>query len=226
MKKVKVIVIIINILFLFAEPLFARDDFQHWSQYLFKTIDTKYIDLFTWVDMRLKDDATTLTNAEVSEKAKFDFWKNLTLGLNYTYLNSKVSSRLAGRDEFKFTHRIEPEMTPHWKVGDWLNLEIRNRVEFRWIEDNGANNTRYRQKWTFDFPLKNILPVKSVYTGNEFFYDQKKHEYNEDWLTPLGVSFKVSDKTSFNVYYMIQLKKGIDDWSSSSVLGTVLSMAF
>ena len=220
------IILTIGILFIACGPVLARDDFQYWSQYLFKTLDTKYVDLFTWVDMRLKDDATTLTNAEVSEKVKFDFWKNLSLGLNYTYLNSKVSSKLAGRDEFKFTHRIEPEMTPHWKIGDWLNLDIRNRIEFRWIEDSGSNNTRFRQKWTFDFPLKNILPVKSVYAGNEFFYDQKKHEYNEDWLTPLGVSFKVNDKTLLNVYYMLQLKKGTEDWSSNEVLGTLLSTVF
>jgi len=209
-----------------SDAVFARDDFQFWNQLQVKTLDTKYVDLLTLIDNRIKDDATTLGVSELSEKIKYDFWKNLSLGTNYTYVSAKAFSASSGRDELKFQHRLEFEVTPHGAMGDWLKFDWRNRVEFRWIEDNGADNMRYRSKMIFEFPVKNHLPLKSISVSDEFYYDQNVHEYNENWLVPVGLNFQVNAKTTVSLYSLIQMKKGVQDWSSNQVLGTMISTSF
>lgn len=214
------------IFFLLAMPAYAQDDFQVWSQVAVKMIDTKKFDLTTFADLRKGHDAEDVVLYFVSEKMAFDLWKYLSLGLNYTYLNSKVNNKVASRSEFKEQHRAEVEVNPHWGVGDWLKISVRNRVEFRWIEDNGSHNTRYRHRWTFTFPLKGMKALQAVYFNSELFYDQAKHEYNENRTVPLGLKFKINDKASFDLYYMIQSKGVSRNWSSNQVLGTLVSVSF
>jgi hypothetical protein len=212
--------------FLLAGVAVAGDDFQTWTQVSVKTLDTKYVDLVTFADIRKFHDAGDLGLYFISEQLKFDFWKNFGLGLNYTYLESKVNNRIAGRSELKFQHRAEVEVIPRWTVGDWLKVDLRNRVEFRWIEDNGSHNTRFRHRLTLDFPLKKTGIVKSVYTSSEFFYDHAKHEYNENRTVPVGLSLKITDKTSLKVYHMIQSTASADNWRSNQVLGALVSTSF
>ena len=203
----------------------ARDDFQYWSQYSFKLYDGKKFDWITFGEFRVKEDAHKVGLYYISERLVFDLWEHLSLGFNYTYLNTrKTSSGI--NDDYKFQHRLEGEVNPHWDLTDWLKLHIRNRAEFRWIEDNGSYNTRLRQRWTFTVPVKSAGFLKSLYFGNEFIYNIAEHEYNENRTVPLGAQFTINDKTSFSLFYMIQSQKGTNDWSSNQILGTLVSVKF
>ena len=224
MKK---IIIFWNIfLFLFAaKNVWAKDDFQYRQLLTVKMADTEKVAFSVFSQMRMNHDAQDINFFLVSPQLKFDVWKNLALGLNYTYVNLKGFNPAAGRDEFKIHHRCELEVDPHWTLGDWLQIQTRNRYEFRWIEDQGSDNPRIRHRTNLEFPLKNVLPVQSVYMNSEFFYDVNDHRYNENWTVPLGVKFKVNKKTSLSIFYMIQSRL-TDDWTTSQILGTNVFVKF
>ncbi|MCA9407990.1 MAG: DUF2490 domain-containing protein [Candidatus Omnitrophica bacterium] len=205
------------------QPALARDDFQYWSQYSFKMYDGKFIDLVTFAELRMKEDTTKAGLYFISERLTFDYFKNFQMGLNYTYLNTRKTTI---DDDFKFHHRFELEGNPHWSLGERFKVKMRNRMEFRWIEDNGSHNTRYRQQWTLEYPLNKWKTIQSVYISSEFFYDIAKHEYNENRSVPLGMQFKINDKSALKVYYMIQSTKSSQEWGSNHILGTLISFKF
>ena len=138
----------------------------------------------------------------------------------------KVFNSVAQRDEFKYHHRLEFEANPHWTIADRLKVNMRNRLEQRWIEDKGSDNRRFRQRTNVELPLKDCLPVQAVYANSEFFYDFADHRYNENWTVPFGIKFRLTDQVSLSTFYMIQHRKGTEDWSSSQVLGTHLMVSF
>ena len=204
---------------------FARDDFQYRQLLTVKVIDTKKIDLVFYNQLRLNQDAQNVNFYSVSPQLKFDLWKNLQLGLNYTYLNLKTFSAAAGSDEFGLQQRIELEVNPHWDIGDILKVTTRNRYEFRWIEDKGWDNGRFRHRTNLEVPLKNVLPLSAVYFNSEFFYDFVDGRYNENWTTPLGLKFKVNDHMNFNIFYMI-INRLTNTWTSSQSVGTNIVVSF
>lgn len=208
------------------QPALARDDFQYWSQYSVDLLDTDKFNFKIFSDNRFFDDAKDVGFYLVSTRLKYKATKYLDLGMNYSYLNSKVNNPIASRSEFKFHHRVELEVNPYWNLMDWLKLYVRNRYEFRWIEDKGSDNARIRQRWQLTVPVKDKWRLKSIYASAEIFYDQPTNAFNENWITPVGGQFKVSEKVSFDLYYMIQSKKGTHDWASNQILATVVSFKF
>ena len=212
-------------LVLFPAIVWARDDFQYRQLLTVKFVDTQKVDFSIFSQMRMNHDAEDINFFLVSPQLKFDAWKNVALGLNYTYVNLKIFNPAAGRDEFKFHHRCELEVDPHWDVGDWLKVQMMNRYEFRWIEDQGSDNPRFRHKTNLEFPIKDHLPVQAVYMNSEFFYDINDHRYNENWTVPLGVKFKINKKASISAFYMIQSRLS-DTWTSSQILGTSVFVKF
>ncbi len=208
-----------------AGSLCASDDFQYWSRLTLKTWEQKPYSLSTYFDMRLMDDAADPRLYLISEQLAYRWSENLNLGLNYTYLESET--RLASGEEiFKYQHRMELEANPHWKPVDWLRIKNRNRVEFRWIEDQGSDNARFRHRWEIEFPLKDKSPLQAFFANNEFFYDFNKGEYSENRAIPLGIKLAISEKASVQVFYMIQSRKGVDDWSSNQIVGTHITVTF
>jgi len=200
----------------------ARDDFQTRELYTLKFIDTQKLDFQTFLQFRRQNDARNVTFYHLSPQLKYDAWKNLGLGLNYSYINLEIG------DEFRFHHRAELEANPHWDIGGddpWLKIYMRNRYEFRWIEKQGSHNPRFRHRTNLEFPLKNTGPLQAVYTNSEFFYDINDHRYNENWVVPFGLKFKVHPKASWSLFYMIQHKLS-DTWTSSQIIGSHLFINF
>ena len=212
----------------FTPMSWAQDDFQTRHLFTFKLIDTKKVDFQFFNEVFTNHDAHDFNFYSISPQLKFDFWKNLALGLNYTYVRVKSDRADGSHTEFRVHHRIEPEVNPHWDIGGpdpWLKIQMRNRYEFRWIEDQGSDNPRLRHRTNFEFPLKNAGPVQSVYANYELFYDNNDHRFSERWIVPLGVKFKINNQTSLSLFYMIQSKLS-DTWTSSQVLGSHVIINF
>lgn len=212
-------------LLFFPAQSFGEDDFQYRQFLTLKLIDTKKIDLVLFNQLQVNHDAHDVSFYLISPQLKFDFWKNVQLGLNYSYVNVKVFNSAAGRDEFRFHHRLELELNPHWDIGEHLKISMRNRQEFRWIENNGSDNYRFRHRTNLEFPLKNVLPLQSIYTYSEFFYDFADHRYNENWTVPFGFKFKINEKSSISLFYMIQSRL-TDTWVSNEIFGMNLIVGF
>lgn len=205
--------------------VWARDDFQTRQLVTLKMIDTKKIDLSLFNQLRMVHDAEDINFYQISPQLKYDAFEHVAFGLNYSYVRLKSFNPAVGRNEFKTHHRCELEVDPHWSVGDWLDIQTINRYEFRWIEDQGSHNPRFRHKTNLEFPQKDRGPVKSVYMYSEFFYDINDHRYNENWTVPFGVKFKINPKASVGVFYMIQSRLS-DTWTSAQVLGTHIFVKF
>ncbi|MCB9771566.1 MAG: DUF2490 domain-containing protein [Candidatus Omnitrophica bacterium] len=217
---------VVFILFFSAGYVYAGDDFQSWNQLSLKVYQMDKIDFIIFTDTRLTHDAQKLGMYFISPRVVYHHTKNLDFALNYTYLQSRRTSSSAIDDSYNWQHRAEIEVNPQWQLADWLKLKMRNRVEFRWIEGLGSDNTRYRQRWALEFPIKIIKPLKSLYASSEVFYDFSKSRINENRTVPVGLNFKMNDKVGLSLYYMIQSQKGTRDWASNQILGTLVSIDF
>ncbi|MBI3317075.1 MAG: DUF2490 domain-containing protein [Candidatus Omnitrophica bacterium] len=213
-------------LFTFTGESRSEDDFQYWSRFQIKALDTNYLDFITFAELRMNEDASNLGFWQTAQKLAYDPWKHLSLGMNYTYLESESFQRRTRDTEFKHHHRFELEINPSWGWKDKLKLKNRNRFEFRWIEDQGSDHTRYRSLWELDLPLKKLGPLVSLYTNNEFFVDFNGEEINENRVTPLGATFKLYKKSTLKIFYMIQSRKGVSDWFSNQVIGSHVSLTY
>ena len=219
------VLVIILLLYFLSAPAFARDDFQYRQLLTVKLIDTKKIDFVLFGQMRMNHDAEDINFYLISPQLKFDLWKNLQLGLNYTHAGLKLFSAGAGRDEFREHHRLELEVNPRWAIGDLFRITMRNRYEFRWIENAGSDNPRFRHRTNVEMPIKNWGRVKSVYANSEFFYDINDHRYNENWTVPFGIKFKVNKQVDFSIFYMLQSRL-TDTWTANEILGTHVLIDF
>jgi hypothetical protein len=206
------------ILFLMPSSLLAGDDFQYWSRMQVKAIDTRYVDYINYWDLRFYEGASHLGFWQTSQKVQVDAFENLGFGAAYTYLEAE-----AGSSELKYQHRLELEALPRWKFGR-ININNRDRFEFRWIEGKGSDNGRFRQLWEFEFPFKAKSKPLAFYCSNEFFLDCKARTINENQVVPAGIVIPLSRRSSLKVFYMLQSRKK-DTWSSSHILGTHLSFA-
>jgi len=204
---------------------YAQDDFQSWNRAQLKVIDTPYVDYITYGDLRLNQDAGNLGFWLLSQKLKFDFFKYLGLGTNYSYLENETANVKKTQDEYKYQHRLELEVTPRWSWKDRLRLSNRNRLEFRWIEGRGSDNTRYRAMLEAEVPLRPVPWVKSFFMNDEVFVDFARNTISETRVTPAGISFKLYPGVDFKVFYMIQCQKG-NSWSSNQIVGTHLILDF
>lgn len=204
----------------------ASDDLQYWSRYTVKTHSYDRMELATYFEGRLSEDVSQDALYQLSEQLRYKLRDDLDLGLNYTYLEQRVVHSKTKDEEFKYHHRAEIEVSPRWKPADWLQIKNRNRFEYRWIEDQGSDNTRFRQRWELVFPIKNAAPVHSVFVNSEYFFDFKQSQIIENRAIPFGIQFKINDKASLSVFYMIQARKGPLDWSSNQVVGTHVTVSF
>lgn len=200
----------------------ARDDFQYWPRFLFKLYNGEKFAFNLYSEGWIRDDASRLELFLISPKLVYKAHKNLNLQANYTY----VGFRGPYRDDFHTMHRIEGEVNPHWTFKNGWKFITRNRIEYRWIENQGWDNTRMRNRLRLSIPTKNFGPMKSIYADTEFFINFRKEEHDEQRTTPIGLNFRVLDPLDFQVFWMIQSKRFRNDWYSNQILGTMLTYRF
>lgn len=214
-------------IFFFEKPLFSEDDVQYWSRFAIKPVDTRYVDYVNFWDLRFFEDISKLGFWYTSQKIQIDPMKHVGFVMAHTYLESEVANARRTQNEFKYQHRLELEANPYWQWGNRLHIKNRNRMEFRWMEDRGSDNGRFRHLWQLEVPIKKVPFLKSVYASNEIFYEFEREKFAENWVTPVGLKVPIYKKTSLQLFYLIQSRKGAKgDWSSNQVLGTHLDVAF
>lgn len=228
MRKLWLLILGMILCLSLGSPVYGEDDFQYWSRYSLKLLDTRYVDFINYWETQFTNDASDLGTWFTSQKISFDPHRFLNLGINYTYLESDTLLTKPTRTEYRSQHRLELEITPKWQWKEWVRLMNRNRVEFRWIEGRGSDNGRYRQQWEAAFPLPKIkIPaVKDIFISNEMFLDMNIEKINENRATPIGVTFKLFGKNTLKLFYLIQSKRGSRDWSSNQVLGSQVALAY
>lgn len=207
------------ILLIFTEGSYADDDTQSWTWFSLNLKKYENIRYSLYLDYRRANELSESQLYLISPKVIYTPFKNFSTGMNYTYINFK------SQGEFKYQHRFELEFNPRFKMVDRLIVNNRNRLEYRWIEDKGDNNTRSRHRLEFIFPLNHSL-AKSFYVSNEFFYDFRNDKYNENRGIPCGLKFKIHDRASIKLFYMLQSKRSAKKWNTNHIIGSHFVMSF
>ena len=92
-----------------------------------------------------------------------------------------------------------------------FSLTFRNRYEARWIEALGTTNIdRFRHRSTVAIPVSGPLGLNRIKLSNEFFYSFLADSYNQNWLIPVLAEFRAKKGWSFQLYYMIRSRRGLD----------------
>lgn len=221
MKKVICALFLLGVLGGFCHEVQAGDDVQNWQRYLLRLAKVESVSFNLYAEGWLRDDMKRFELFLISPQIKWTATKNLNIQLNYTFLGS----RSGARDDFAQQHRAEIEINPHWEIGDWLKVLTRNRMEFRWIEDQGSYNPRMRNRLRLVFPISDMGMLKSFFVDTEFFYLLDKDLHNEQRTTPFGLNFALNESVNFQAFYMIQNQK-TDTWKSNQIIGTMLTVQF
>jgi len=205
-----------------AAPTYAQTDFGSWHSVAFDEREMGRVTLSGYVQVRLHDDSSELRQLYLSQLVDIEAHERIGLGINYTYLPTR--SALTG--DFLYQHRIELEAIPRWPAGNRLRFDVRNRLEIRWLEGKSGTNERSRHRAQGRYVMPDRGRLTAVFANNEFFYDWDESKYNENRLTPVGLTFRLYGEVGVDLYYMVQSLETSGRWTHTHLLGTHLTLAW
>ena len=104
------------------------------------------------------------------------------------------------RNSKEFEHRLRFDLT----VGNkWKNFSLkdRSRVEYR-IRHNRDDSVRYRNKFTFAFPVRHKdKEIVSPFISEEVYYDITAKEFSTNEIQA-GITRKFSKNVSADIFYI------------------------
>jgi len=203
-------------------PCFAFDDgdFQYWSSAKVSfDINNDWQCNFE-EEFKFGDDAGELYyhHSDLGFVYKsFADW--IDLGFNYRQVFERTDS------EGEWTQENRPHLNVTLKGQLFgLNVSNRSRFEYRDVEDN-EDHWRYRNKVTVKLPLELTELKLKPYLADEVFVP-----LNDDNITKnrvyAGVSFKVLENVTGEVFYCWLTGRTADGWKDINVLGTWLKFRF
>jgi hypothetical protein len=128
--------------------------------------------------------------------AGFDLKLNKYFSFTPTYVYRRGEPL---RDRKEFEHRLRFDLTVghKWKH---FSLKDRSRFEFR-IRNSRSDSSRYRNKFTFAFPVKkDDKEIFSPFIAEEFYYDFTAKEFSTNEISA-GITRKLSKNTSADIFW-------------------------
>ena len=210
---------IVLILFSMAAPALA-DEWWAWSSLEFWRNDTSKAWLF--LGNRLDaDDGAYVQIASPRFKHAIRPWLDGGIGLSLLSIeNTQTHDRFA-------QFRPELEFNPHFDLTRHLAIEFRNRMEWRWNEEQAFTTHRLRNRMQLSWSLPRPLgPLTRVFANNEWLRDLRHNQWNDNRLVPLGLTFKTGPSSDLDVFYMISSSHTDGEWHHESVIGTYVRVRF
>ena len=193
---------------LFTSNCFAQDypDAGSWNTLnIEKGINSKLTVLFT-EELRLKENFSRLNLFYTNLGLEYKLIKNFKAALVYRCID-----KFQNDNTFSYRHRLMLDLTCKYKFGN-VTVSYRNRTQVEerdiYSSDQGRNSEWYsRNKFASKYdPGKRYVPFASV----EFRYqihDPRNIESDKTWHRDryvLGAEYKINNKNTFAVYYLIQ----------------------
>ncbi|MFH0877741.1 MAG: DUF2490 domain-containing protein [Candidatus Omnitrophota bacterium] len=208
------------LLFMCTRPcsVFAARDTQYWKTESFSWGFAEDWKLTLENEMYFQDDCSDFYYQHTDLGVVYSgLAKWLDLGLNYRHVLSESKSNW-NREE-----RPHMNATVKWK---WLDSAFSNRSRFEYrIKEDADDFWRYRNNTTVRLPWKWTRRQIQPFLSDEFFVDFDKKELNENRLSG-GVSLRISEHVSAEVYYTWRRLKSSDVWVTHNIIGTRLKLAF
>lgn len=237
-------VFLTTLIFLTAMPAVA-DDTQYWSQNSFHLLEKDRVALSLYLEGRFANDASDLGGVFVGPKLTYQAHPNLGLGLAVKRidLDGDVVLTAARSDGGgpQIDGRIEFELAPRARLSDRWQFNGRHRAE--WIHrETQSDRTRFRHllRWTRSLRKMDGSDPADTESGHEaprsgwshiFFSNEIFHEdgedlfkVNENRMVPFGARWKMSQRASIDIFYLLHSRKFDGDWDHNHVLGTFLSL--
>lgn len=200
----------------------AVDDFQTWQWLTVRVWKTNNFRLLLYGDNRMADTSGRQKLFILGPRVRYRLNPNLTLGAGYLFLDAQNLTTGTWRHE----HRFDAAITPRFELSENTSLQFRNRLETRWREraDSVAYRSRHRLQLRRDARLG---PIEAIYCNNEFLIDYDQGRFNENRLIPAGVEFRVHQRSTISLFYMLQsVRRTTGQWDANHILGTHLKLQF
>jgi len=206
--------------------LYAKSKDSHYSNYtvIKKKLNDK-LDAFVHANLKFKDDMSRLYYFYIRNGLTFHAHKNLDLGLAYRWVETQVKKTT--EKDWKIEHRLEFEIAPKTNLGE-LKVIDKNKFEYRYFENEGRDNWRYRNSFELSYPVEIFNVPISLLCSEEFFYELNAKEINTHWLTA-GFGKKLNENLNLDIFFRVELirkAEGINSWDRINVLGTKLTWYF
>ena len=175
------------------------------------------------MDHRLVDNSSTTGLWLGGLYYKYTAHENLETGIGLAYLDVKSLST----DSWTYQIRPQLEINPRFELSDSVSFHMRNRLEVRYIESRSGPNVRTRHRLQLASAI-DWQAAKRLYFNTELFYSHETHEFNEVRTIPIGLGLQLSERTSLNLFYMIQSRRqsSTSSWGHAHALGTHLVYNF
>lgn len=195
---------------------FAGDDWQYWNGIKLKHALHEQWDARIKFEQRVTGDLSEFGLHNYAPRLVYKPTRHLQYAIGYKYEREKVASRW--REE----HRLEQILT---LKGSWLGFKgsVGTRFEYRSLD--GDEKWRWREKVKISHPM--VLGGVEVvpYLSEEFFYDFKTDEYNQN-RGVVGVTKKLSSSVALDLYYMYKTSLKSSGWSGVNIFGTGMTITF
>ncbi len=200
----------------FAGHAQAADDWQYWNGIKLKHALHEQWDAHIKFEQRVTDDLGAFGLHNYAPGVVYKPNKHLQYAIGYKYELSKGASRWSEE------HRLEQILT---LKGAWRGFKgsVGTRFEYRSIDADERWRWREKAKISRPIVLGNI--EVSPYLSEEFFYDFKTDEYNQNRAV-IGVAKKLSSDVEVDLYYMYKANLRSSGWSGVNIFGTGTTSTF
>jgi hypothetical protein len=212
---------VISIFLLLAAPALTRAaEWWAWSSLELWRQDQNSASLFMGNRLDADDGAYVQIISPRFKRAVLP-WLDAGLGLSLLSIENTITG-----DRFS-QFRPELELNPRFTLNDHLQLEWRNRLECRQNEGQSFTLHRSRHRLQLGLTLPHpIGPLTRVFISNEWLSNLDRMQQGENRLVPLGVTFKLTDRSQLDLFYMVFSTRTDAQWQHESVIGTYWRVKF
>ena len=222
------------LLLLVTTPSLAKnkEDVQFWIPINTNVKVNENVRLFLELQPRIQNDASQLNTAIVRPAIGWAFDNRSSAWIGY---GMQASSKQATPNDYAIEHRIWQGYSYKSNIlDDNFTLEMRNRLEERFIPNNSDISIRWRTRFRGEYIFPNYRPW-SVISSEEIFVNVNDNSYDAQLQSGpaqnrayIGVGYRFNPTAQVEFGYLNQIAWGYDgkDDQVNHVIATNINLNF
>ncbi len=204
-----------------AAPCHAKDDWELWTELRLKKPLTESVTLQGVISSRFRKDMGEFYKQfdEAGLTVKIWPWLKMEGAYHFDYSERPVTQ------DGVYEHRPYAGLIPYAKWGA-LDVENRNRLEYRDFNGVLADDWRYRNRTKASFPMgeDHWWEIKP-FLSDEIFYGFNASEIQKNRFVA-GVEKPIQKNLSMEIFYVLESNKTGKDWNEFHALGIATTLTF